>query len=356
MAKFNKRKSAYWDAIYTNSSPQLTIHDWNFTNNKGPASLVFEAGRLIDLIRKNNIKNYTCRDISFSTCDFEGRFEGEEISFRKCKFTMCDFGGSFWKSVKFSECEFEGCSFTMVEFDSCQFYQCHWSKISISGTETKLLNTLITNPSEFNEAAFTCQDPVILSGKSKTAEYQLMRLENTKAKIARSVWKNSEGYGDESAYYSALKTATNQSIKSKKVEATYNFQKKKNKIRNTIVILTCIIEYGILNASGFINKWGQSIVRPAMLGLFIMIGFGILYAIFPGCGNPSAGAGDNVSRFISGIVQGFDITFLVGYTKYATFKLPLTEQALYALNAFMGLWWYAILVPTVINKLSRPNT
>lgn len=355
MAKYDKRKSAFWDVIYANNSATLTPHNWDFRNNKGPAKLLFEAQTLLALIKAQAIKNYTCRDISFSVCDFEGRFEGEEITFRKCKFTKCDFGGSFWKGAKFSECEFVSCSLTMVEFESCQFYACQWKYISISGTETKLSNTLISNPGDFINAAFVCQDPAILTPKNKTPDYQFMRHENTKAKIARSIWKNCENYGDEGAYYSALKTAVNQSLKARIFEAKYNFLKRKSMTSNFSIMLGCLFEYGILNVSGFINKWGQSIVRPAFIGLLITLFFGACYAISPGIDVPESVQKDTQSMVLYGIVQGFDITFLIGYTKYANFKLPLGEQAIYALNAFFGLWWYAILVPTVINKLSRVN-
>lgn len=339
--KNDKRKNAYWDSIYTGSpSNLLGIHNWDFRTNKGPSRLIFEAESLKTYATLKNLSRVSIRGITFQGCDFEGDFRGINITFDKCTFKHCDFGESYWLEAKFSGCTFDSCSLTVTEFESCLFYGCEWNKLTVSGTETKLNNTLVTNPSKFIAAAYTNTDPKVLEPKYKTASYQLMRLETTKVKIARVLHKSAEGHGDEEAYYDSIKTKINQSIKASNTEAIYNFRAKKNRIQNALKFLVGHLEFAILNSSASINAWGRSIVRPTLLGLAIMLLFGACY-------------GSQLGNYYQGLIQGFDITFLVGYTKYANSGISELTQALYALNAFLGLWWYAILVPTLINRLSR---
>ncbi|WP_244542229.1 hypothetical protein [Azotobacter beijerinckii] len=169
-----------------------------------------------------------------------------------------------------------------------------------------------------------------------------MRLENTKAKIARVIMKCCEHYGDDSAYYGAIKIYLTQSLKAKRTESAYNLKAKKNIISNIFGLFSCQIELVLLAISGAINSWGRSIARPVMCGFFVLLFFGFIYSEF----------GKNLS---TGLIKSFDITFLVGYTKHATLTDSIKNQTIYAINAFLGLWWYAILVPTVINRISRTN-
>lgn len=339
--KNDKRKTAFWDSLYTGRPSALLVrHDWDFTNNKGPSSLVFDAAGLAEYVKNKRIKRYTCRGIRFQSCDIEGDFSVVDVTFSKCTFTKCDFGESRWREAKFSECVFDECSLTLAEFESCQFYKCDWRRITVSGTETKLVNTLITNPDGFIRSLYTNLDRKVLEAKNTTPQYQSMRLEKTKLKMARLINKGAEGYGDEFAYYESVKTKINQSIKASMVEALYDFRTKKERLKNTLKILGGAAEYAILNCSAFINAWGRSIVRPTLLGLMIMLVFGVCY-------------GGQLGDYKQGVIQGFDITFLIGYTKYANASQGILKQSLYALNAFLGLWWYAILVPTLINRLNR---
>ncbi|WP_240364359.1 pentapeptide repeat-containing protein [Pseudomonas syringae] len=341
-----KRSTSYWDSIFVGHTLQLASHVWDFTNNKGPSRLYFKSLDLLKYIKKKSLRRFNCKSISFNECDFNGEFISEiskrEISFGKCNFTKCDFGGSVWKGVKFSECKFERCSFTMAEFQDCIFYECEWIDITLSGTETKMPNTLVSNPDKFISAAYTNLDKNILLRNSKTPGYQKMRLEGTKAKFSRTLMKNAENHGDDDAYYGAVQTYLNQSLKSKIQKSMYEFINGKGSLGHGMNFLAAYFELFLLNISGFVNCWGKSVARPAIIGIALTFVFGLLYGFMS-------------NDYQRGLVQGFDITFLVGYTKYAAKTNPIHIELLYGLNAFFGLWWYAVLVPTLINRISRVN-
>jgi uncharacterized protein YjbI with pentapeptide repeats len=341
-----KRSQSYWDSVYIGDTLQLTPHGWDFTNNKGPSQIYFNAEGLLEYINNKSLRRFNCKLISFGECDFTGEFISEisrrEISFGRCNFVKCDFGGSLWRGVKFSECKFERCSFTLAEFQDCIFYECEWSEITISGTETKMSNTLVSNPGDFISAAYTNLDKNILQRNSTTPSYQKMRLEGTKAKFSRTLLKNAENHGDDDAYYDSVKTYLNQSLKSKIQKSTHSFMHRKKLISNSMIFLAAYFELFLLNTSGFVNCWGKSIARPAMIGLGLTLTFGLIYGYLS-------------DDFQKGLVQGFDITFLIGYTKYADKSTPINIGILYGVNAFFGLWWYAVLVPTLINRISRVN-
>ncbi|WP_065890197.1 MULTISPECIES: anti-phage Hailong system effector protein HalA [unclassified Pseudomonas] len=341
-----KRGAAYWDSIYTGKNLQILFHGWDLKNNNGPSQLLFTSDALLEFMREKSLRRFNCKGKNFDECDFNGEYISEaprqEISFGKCTFTRCDFESSVWRGVKFSECRFDKCSFTLSEFQDCTFYQCEWVDITLSGTATKLPNTLISNPYNFINSAYTNLDRKVLSENKKDPDYQKMRLEGTKAKFSRVILKNAENHGDEDAYYDAIKTYLNQSLKSRIHVSVYEIKKKKGYFRQSLNLFAAFFELLILNISGTVNCWGKSIARPAIIGISITLIFGIIYGIML----------EDLNR---GLIKGFDITFLVGYTKHSERTTPGHMQLLYGLNAFFGLWWYAVLVPTIINRISRVN-
>jgi hypothetical protein len=102
------------------------------------------------------------------------------------------------------------------------------------------------------------------------------------------------------------------------------------------------LEFFLLRISGWVNGWGASVARPAIVGVLIGSAFMILYR-YTGVAN----------SFKLAAMKAFDVTLLFGYTKHASTGTCFSEQVKYAANAFLGLWWYAIFVPTVINRISR---
>ncbi len=285
---------------------------------------------------------FAIKGIGFEQCNFRGDFDFVQLSFSNCNFTLCDFGYAKWERVKFNNCKFSKCSFTMVALDLCQFIDCQWECIGISGNETSISRSNISNPYQFIHSAWTNLDPHLLQQKNTNPSFQVMRLEQSKAKLARILLNNLEQYGDDSSYYEGVKTYLNQNIRSRIANAKHDVYSKKRRLLNYLLIGILYIEYAILNISGKINGWGFSIARPAIIGACLILFFGLAYwKMGISCTFPRA------------LIAGFDVTLLFGYTKHAAKGLPWVTDVLYASNAFLGLWWYAVFVPTVINRISR---
>lgn len=52
------------------------------------------------------------------------------------------------------------------------------------------------------------------------------------------------------------------------------------------------------------------------------------------------------------MIQSLDITFLAGYTKYSLATDPPNQQLILLSNMILGLFWYGVSLPTLINKIS----
>ena len=210
------------------------------------------------------------------------------------------------------------------------------------------INCLLTNPNKFIAAAYTNTDKEIISQRAQaTPAYQKSRLEGTKAKAARMILSNLQLVGDDDAFYDAVKCYTTQVLVAKifalkqKIESNPSHTKL---ITYTLLIIGLHLELIILTLSGHINGWGSSVGRSAGFGLFIATIFTCIYYIF------------NIATTLPlSVLTSLEITLLVGYTKYSTDKLPLLHQYLFALNMLLGVWWYSIFIPTVVNRINRVN-
>lgn len=339
----NRRRKSFWEPIYTRENLEpFESFLWNTRNITGISRLTCRADDLkeVRLSRPISVVN----NFRFSECDFLGSFDFGNFTFNDCSFELCDLGRSTWRNVKFKKCNFTRCSLTQSTFDSCQFIDCSWSKIGLSGNETNIKECLITNPGEFVLSAYTNLDKEVLENQKNPTNvcYQLMRLEQSKLKVARLLLTSLEHHGDDAGYYEAVKTYLNQSLTAKLAEVTHDIYEKKRPIANRILKTFLKFERLILNASGSINAWGASIARPALVGCAIVVGFAGYYNLF-----------EIQKTVLDGLIASFDITTLVGYTKHASKDSSIFIQLSYMANVLIGLWWYAIFVPTVINRISR---
>ncbi|KAB0657132.1 pentapeptide repeat-containing protein [Burkholderia diffusa] len=352
----NKRRNSFWDPLY---SPQFrgtdSDFDWDTTNISGIKYSECTADALAETMRDKTRTRWAVKGFAFENCDFRGNFVSMGLSFNECRFSACDLGGSTWKDVKFSKCVFSRSSFSLATFDQCQFIDCTWEDIGISGTESKFFNTIITNPWDFIMAACTNTDRGVLEQRGNTTPaYQTMRLEETKVKIARVILSNSEGNGDDSVYYNAVKTYLTQSLISRRTRAMYEMQTNRSlprRISSAGSFLLAAIELSILRLSGAINAWGFSLARPALVGLAIILLFAAIYRLT----GITCDSSDVVMACTNklALMTSFDVSLLVGYTKHAGEKTTWLAQLVYGCNALIGLWWYAVFVPTVINRISR---
>lgn len=342
-----KRRSSFWDPLFDpNFRGTTNLFDWTTEAVTGVRNSLCSSDKLVETMTQKSAPRWSIRNFKFQTCDFQGNFTSADLSFSECEFVDTDFGLSTWKNIKFSKCTFIRSSFTLATFEQCQFIDCIWRDIGISGTETKLFETTISNPWNFINSAYTNTNKDVLKQRGDTnPAHQLMRLEETKVKLARSILSASERNADDVVYYEAVKTYLTQALKAKKARATYDrdtTDSAKVKLLSSWNSLLADGELIILNASGTINAWGFSLARAALVGIAVIIAFMAIYFAF--------GIAD--SGWLA-LMMSFDVTLLVGYTKHATKELNWLAQLLYAFNALLGLWWYAIFVPTVINRISR---
>lgn len=342
-----KRADSYWEPLYNPDFNGIThAFSWCTSETTGVKNALCSSEKLYEGADENESQLRPVKNFRFISCDFIGNFK-PGLSFSNCDFEFCDLGLSTWSGVKFSNCNFINCSFTMAIFDRCNFLDCKWKSTGISGTETKIYNTVITNPDLFISSAYTNEDREVLKQKGRTTpEYQVLRLEETKVKLARVVLSNNEKNAEDSVYYESVKVYLLQSIKYKRQKAIFNLHKNNKILRSIFSFIFCFIEKVLIYCSGSMNGWGGNVVRAALIGLSLVILFSCVYTFkcFDWL-DPLA--------WRLALIKSFDISLLVGYTKHATKGLTWQEQGLYSVNAVFGLWWYAIFVPTVINRICR---
>lgn len=352
----NTRRKNYWEPIYSTEyiSPEGSF-SWDTKIQDGVKDCTCTADALGAIMKAHNKEKWVLRGISFTRCDFSGSFSFEQIVFTGCKFEACDFGNSNWNNAKFSNCKFSRCSLTQTTFDKCQFNDCSWFEISFSGTETRIFNTFISNPGEFISAGYTnLNADQYPKGQNVTVAYQKMRLEETKAKVARFILRNNEQNGDDASYYKAIESYLLQTVKSRRESKIYEIGLK-NKWYHTLPLakiahaLWYDFEIFILRISGSINGWGSSIAKPFFVGLALMMLFALTYYLL----EPQNTTAVLFYQIINALIKSFDITLLFGYTKHASNQSAICIQIIFGINALFGLWWYSILVPTVINRISR---
>ncbi|MCQ4266971.1 pentapeptide repeat-containing protein [Pseudomonas stutzeri] len=337
-----KRVRNFWEVIFQPDARPITHkYDWNLTNTTGIKNCICDAASLSQKIKAANAQRWQIKQFSFINCDFIGHFP-ENLSFRECRFESCDFGYTTWKNVKFSNCKFKKTSLTLSTFEQCQFVDCTWENISISGTETKIFDTVIDNPENFITAAKTNLNPDTLKQFGAAPAFQTMRLEETKLKMARTILLCNERHGDDSTYYKSIKTYLMQGITTAKARASYKISSKDNRLLNSAKYCLNSLEGYMLMVSGAINGWGSNLSLPAIVGVLIALSYATIYRIL-----------GFQCDFSESLMAAFDITMLIGYTKQATENSTWIEQIIYGSNALLGLWWYAIFVPTVINRISR---
>lgn len=356
----------YWDAIY---DPKIKLDEfitWGFAdlningkNNSGPRKVAIDftipdfmanpvpfEGKIIlsKSFHRGDFKNKYFEGYVFTECDIYGDNKGIRITFKECEFRKVCFGYATFKNIKFIGCSFIECSFSMASFENCQFNNCTYNKISYSGNETKFKNTYI-EPNKFLSALYVNQDKDICNQEGTTPEYQKYRSYGTKTKLSKILLNSLSTVPDDEVYYQAVEAHSKCKQQSKQQTVIFERQKS-NLFKKTIyslLLYKSAIENSIINLSGLINGWGGSLFRCISVGLLIMIIFTGVYTI--------TSSGD----FIGSLMKALDITLLTGYTKYstatATTGIQKSHETIHLLNMMIGVWWYAILIPTLINKI-----
>jgi hypothetical protein len=355
--RYNGRRvnaKAFFEPIY---DPQLAAElqpedfgagSWDFSQNRGPCRYIFNG---------EDIKKDYCRVecISFLECDILS-IQGKAITFRDCTFNKCDFRGEF-SNVKFSNCTFVNSSLSLIKFHNCQFRDCKFNNIGVSGNETQFVLCDITNPSDFLKAASTNLEYI---PENVTKEYQLLRLEKTKATLARVILSNQSTEGSDSSYYDAVKASTLYGTRSRAATAKlklprFDKQEGREKREGMHQIIFCLwlpvisfltqvstfFEYCILQAAGLANAWGRSIFRVISIGILLMLISGWLRSHFLS------------DTFLDSLIEAAEVFLLFGYTKHSLAQDVLQTNLLNFITAFLGLCWFAVAAATIVNRVTK---
>lgn len=337
-----KRLRNYWEPVFAPSTDVGGFQEFTWDTKHAPA---FKMGVCAAHILKKlaeEKQRYTLNDLTFDTCDFVGDFGFTRLTFKSCKFTNCDFQDSKWNGTKFSKCQFNKTSISTAHFNEVDFIDCNWRDTGVSSGEMTFTNISMNNPGDFISSIYTNLNEAVLSQNGTTVIYQKFRLEGTKAKIARMLLNNLHSSPDDDSYYEGVKTYTIQNLTAKIMKIDYDkfseFWFKK--ILFFFIKKGLQIELNVLQISGWVNAWGGSIGRPFTVGIGLICTFFVFYQfLFEIKGHA--------------LLAAFEITLLFGYTKYASVADDLLLQVFYALNGVFGLWWYAIFIPTVVNRVNR---
>ncbi len=340
-----RRTASFWEPIFDSEEENpFPPHAWNFEHTGAPTHVTFTGSDLSSAMEAGGRPYFS--EIRFVKCDFSGIFDlsPREIVFRHCYFVGCDFGLSTWKRAKFSNCSFDLSSLSQTQWIECDFRACTWNKIGMSGNETVFTSTTITNPGTFIRSAYTNLEQVVLAHRGIRADYQKMRLESTKATVARALSRMYVDYGDERAFYDALRTSSNQSTRAHIFETFYRLKTGDlgERCKAAPILAFDLVDWAILNVAGAVNAWGMSIARPALIGLAIIFVFSSLYAV-----------SDSSLRWPMAFIKAVEVTLLIGYTNHSGPSVSFGIHCLVLVNMLAGLLWYVVFIPTLVNRISR---
>lgn len=321
----------------------------------------------------NHLKNYIVdiklseirdriyiKDATFDECDIRGNNGGIKITFKNCTFKKVYFGNSQINDVNFESCEFYNCSFSLTRFYRCSFdHHCIFNNISISGGRTIFKDCVIT-PSKLLKHTYQYATEDYCIQHKLDLQHQVYRMNLSIAKLARTLLTSVSTAGDDDDYYDAIKHLFKSRIaerKSKKLFLAEQFRTQASaseskasrliaKTKHFYHLYTSPfyhMENFFMNIFGFINGWGGSFIRCIVFGLSILILYALVYfqSMPIVLENP----------FLLAITKSIDITFVAGYTKHSVSSDDLGLQIVHISNMLLGLAWYAVSIPTVVNKI-----
>ncbi|MGX5027721.1 pentapeptide repeat-containing protein [Enterobacter asburiae] len=365
------RHKCFWESTFDESIDlsiflPLLINEVNNKRNNGDhlKNYVIDFGvQEQNEQDKPNTTRITIENATFETCDFKGNNKGQKITFKKCIFKKVYFGYSELHGVNFEDCNFIESSFSLTRFNDCTFNEgCKFTKISISGGKTSFNNSILCSGQLlFHSYEYATNKYCEKHGLHK--EEQVYRMSLSQVKLARNILNSVSIIGDDDIYYDATKTLFKLRLKEReskiKLSASkYLAEAKKSKSCKALLLyfykkmrsLLFPLEKGMLNSFGMINGWGSNLLRCMFFGCVIFSIFSIIY-FFQSYGSFS---GDNLwfDTIFRSMIKSLDITFLAGYTKYSLASDSSENQLLLLSNMILGLFWYGVSLPTLINKIS----
>lgn len=339
----SRRTNNWWEVIYDPNANEKMGHDWNFENDKGPTDRLFDLGAVKDAI---------CDGITFTDCDFSGTLDRQRYAFKNCTFIGCDFGLATFLDVKFSSCTFRETTFSQSRIVNCKFEGCNFQVIGLGDTD--LEGTYVSNPCDFIWGAAT--NLKNLPNKI-SPRYQRRRFEETKSGVARQLLASNSKEGPEYAFYEAVRACSIQECRARRGKALIDLTKTdhidaRTRIRTQVgvqkrfsaflsIVFSSIDEF-LIRCVGYVNGWGSSISRVAVVGLILSLTFAVYYKLCEA---------DSLS---TAFIKSTELFLLFGYTKHAAlFQAGTLQEIVFLGNALAGLFWYMIFVPTLVNRLTR---
>ena len=203
-----------------------------------------------------------------------------------------------------------------------------------------MINTYI-DAEKIVSSGFVNTDTKICSENGTTPEYQIYRANKTEAKFSKTLVNSLSSHPDDEAYYKSVKVHAKSKIKSKK-SALMQKSKESSWYKKPLFwlfLMVAKLEEIILKASGWANNWGGGLFKCSLVGVVITILFSFVYQHV-----------NNLSYGLA-VMKSAEITLVAGYTKYSNTGTVFYISVIQLVNMVAGLWWYAILVPTLLNKV-----
>jgi hypothetical protein len=201
----------------------------------------------------------------------------------------------------------------------------------------------ISNPASFIAAAFTNTDPVILKEKKVSAKFQLYRLEDTKATVARSIFNNHKTVGDDATFYEALSTYIKQYSKSMAVSAKYEMSTSSGgkSFKHMIRYAAAVAEGCVNKTFGRLTNWGSSAITPLVCLFSSFVFYCGVYRVF------------FVKDIKSAAAVSFDVTTIAGFTRSVTADVNGYFYLATCANLVCSILFYSAFFSVAINKISR---
>ena len=278
-------------------------------------------------------------------CDFKVSVTESQIA--NIHFLRCRFISGEWKRTKFSDCMFEHCDFEGVNFEDCYFLSgCKFKNNSASAELFKLNRTAIP-PGAFLNSLYPNLDYL---PDDVTKNYQLYRFLGTKVKVAKLVWSSNQDEA-ELDYYFEAHAELMLCVLNAKIEGCFYKESSDGNERHWYLIawlrgIPWRFECVMVRASGFITKWGRSVLRPC-------IAFFIISAIFAMVWFLALRYFNQPHSVLSCIGRAINLTLAVGYGVHIDGHTLPALKALAIVNVVLGLWWYSLIVPVILKRTIR---
>lgn len=325
----DRRKTAYWEPIFSPES------QGSFEGRR--LSEVFDEvtyNSKITLLESSSDvwtnKTIRLKNKEFYRCEITGFFDDRYITFKECTFRLCDFAASHWKAAKFTRCRFISTSLSLTTFEECEFRDCRWENVGISGNETIVRKTIITQPQSLLSRIFVQQDSNVLSKYNSSAVDQFEKNLSSRAELARNIMLSHKEVGKEEDFYSSVRLFAQLNALSKA---------KKFSIRRAFPWCVWRMEYAVLTMVGAINGWGASILRPFGVGVGLVLIMAVINAMVFSV------------QFSDALRQTLEIFLIAGYGEHTA--QGGAQAAAKLANLAVGIVWYSTVIATFVNRISR---